>query len=121
MSTVLDAVMQVLLMLAFIGALGMGAFGMWQLMPREGRETLQHALKRVSGRGATLHSGPPVYAVHVDGQLLYASGKEDVQDFLGSTMLLASRQILRVVDDEHSATIVLTGGKESIVIEVHLA
>ena len=121
MSTVLDAVMQGLLMLAFIGALGMGAFGMWHLMPREGRETLQHALKRVSGRRATLHSGPPVYAVHVDGQLLYASGKEDVQDFLGSTMFMMSRQVLRTVDTDQPATLVFTCGEASIVIEVHLA
>jgi hypothetical protein len=116
----IDGVIQVGLLPAFVAALGMGFFSMWQLIPHEGWESLQHTLKRVSGRKATLRSGPPAYTVHVDGQLLYASGKEDVQDLLGSTMLLASRQVLRLVNTEHAATIVVTGGTESIVIEVHL-
>ena len=120
MTAVIDGVIQVGLLLAFVAALGIGFFSMWQLIPREGRESLQHTLKRVSGRKATLRSGPPTYTVHVDRQLLYTSGKEDVQDFLGSTMPLASRQVLRLVNTEHAATIVVTGGTESIVIEVHL-
>jgi hypothetical protein len=120
MNAVIDVAIQVVLLLALLGALCMGAFGMWHLMPREGRETLHSVVRWVSGRRTSVRSGQPVYAVHVDGQLRYASGKEDVQDFLGTTMVMASRQVLRLVATEHQATIVLTGGKESIVIEVHL-
>ncbi|MGH7752969.1 MAG: hypothetical protein ACREN5_09145, partial [Gemmatimonadales bacterium] len=76
---------------------------------------------RLTGRRASVRSGPPIYAVHVDGQLLYASGKEDAEDFLCTACVVAGRQVLRLVDAERPATLVLMCGEESIVIEVHLA
>ena len=91
---------------------------MWHVHPQE---SLPSLLRHVTGRRMTIRSGPPIYAVHVDGQLLYASGKEDVEDFLCTATVIAGRQFLRLVTDAHPATILLTCGAQSTVIEIHTA
>lgn len=63
MTAVIDVVMQVLLLVAFVGALSMAALGVWQLMPLEGRETLHGVVRRVARRRVTSRSDTPVYAV----------------------------------------------------------
>jgi hypothetical protein len=105
------------ILLAFM--IGAGCAG-WAALPDTKRESLQRALMRIRGKEASSRSGPPIYAVQADGHLLYASGKEDVQAFLGTTMHVASRQILQLVDEGHPATILLTCGSETILIDVHM-
>lgn len=107
-------------MLALFSVLGMIVVRLWHDIPRERRTTLTHAITRVIGKRATRRSAPPIYAVQADGHLLYASGKEDVQDFLGTAMQVASRQILQLVDEKQPATILLTCGSETILLEVHM-
>ena len=92
----------------------------WSCLPEWGQARLSVAVRRAVGPKATSRSGPPIYAVQADGHLLYASGKEDVQAFLGTTMHVASRQIVQLVDEGHPATIVLTCGSETILLEVHM-
>jgi hypothetical protein len=106
-----------IVMLAFLVAGGCLA---WHSMPDTGRATLKQALAPVAGRwGNRPHAGQ-TYAVHVDGQLRYASGQEDVETFLLTTMTIASRQVLRGMTDEKPATLVFACGTESVVIEVRL-
>jgi hypothetical protein len=106
------------ILLAFLVAGGCLA---WHSMPERGHATLKQALARVTGRwGNRPHAGQ-TYAVHVDGQLRYASGQEDVETFLLTTMTVASRQVLRGMTEEQPATLVFTCGPESVVIEVHLS
>ena len=116
MEIVFPGVFLVILLAAMVGA---GCAG-WAVLPETKRESLQRALMRVRGKQASSRSGPPIYAVQADGHLLYASGKEDVQMFLGTAMHIASLQIVRLVDEGHPATIVLTCGKETILLEVHM-
>jgi hypothetical protein len=43
-----------------------------------------------------------------------------VQEVLGAAVMLASRQVLRVVDTDQPATLVFSCGEVSVLIEIHL-
>ena len=121
MSTMVYTVMTVLMLLGLLVGVVMMSYALWTILPEQRQERLAVALRRLTGRRVSVRSGPPVYAVHVAGQLRYASGQEDVEDVLCTACMTASRQVMRLVDAEGPATLVLTCGEESLEIEVNLA
>jgi hypothetical protein len=121
MSLMLEIILPLFFLCILLALLIGGGCALWCSLPDTRRETLQQALLRVRGKQASGDSRPPIYAVYVDGHLLYASGQEDVQMFLWTAMGVASRQVLRSMADAQPATLVFTCGTESVVIEVHLA
>jgi hypothetical protein len=124
MSLFSDVVMLCLfgvLFLLLLGGLGMAAYAWWELLPDTGRTALKRALLRISGRQGSVRQGEPVYTVHIDGSLRYASGQEEVQAFLLTAMTVASRQVLRTMTDAQPATLVFSCGSQSVVIDVHRA
>ena len=120
MSLMIEIVFPLFFLCLMLALLVGGGCALWCALPDTKRETLTSVLRRVTGTRATRRSGPPIYAVQADGHLLYASGKEDVQDFLWATMGVASRQILQLVDEAHPATLLLTCGNETILLEVSM-
>jgi hypothetical protein len=121
MSWILDVMLACLFgffLLLVLSGIGIGAYAGWELLPDTGRTALKRALLRVAGRRSSVRQGEPIYTVRVDGHLRYASGEEDVQHFLLAAMTTASRQVLLVMDQEHSATLVFSCGSQSVVIEV---
>jgi hypothetical protein len=109
------------LSLLLLGGLGMAAYASWELLPATGRTALKRALLRITGRQGSMRQGEPIYTVHIDGSLRYASGQEDVQAFLLAAMTVASRQVLRTMTDAQAATLVFSCGNQSVVLEVHRA
>lgn len=119
--TLIDLVFPLFLMFLMLAIFTCAGCALWAALPERSHATLKHALAQVSGRWSTRPREGQTYAVHVDGQLRYASGQEDVETFLLTTMTIASRQVLRGMADDQPATLVFSCGQESVVIEVHLS
>ena len=75
MSTIMETVMMLFLVCALLCAFVAMGYALWSTLPQQGQERLAVALRRLTGRRVSVRSAPPIYAVQVDGQLLYASGK----------------------------------------------
>ena len=90
------------------------------LLPDVAKERLVTTLRRVCGQQGRTHGGTPVYSVRLGGELLYASGKADVEDYLCTAWMHVGRRLLSRVSPERPVEIVVMCGEETAVVQVQV-
>lgn len=87
-------------------------------LPAVTRERLRTVLWRVRRPTHGIPSAPPIYRVSLDGQLRYASGREDVEAYLGALWVQAGTTLLRRLPPAQSVEIVLLCGEDTLVVQI---
>lgn len=106
-------------MLSIVGLLlAYVVFLLGSALPAVSRERLRAVLWRIRRPTRDLPSGPPIYRVSLDGQLRYASGREDVEAYLGALWVQASTTLLQRLPSGQSIEIVLLCGEETLVVQI---
>ena len=111
----MDLVMGMAMVGLLLASLG---FLLGSVLPAVTRERLRAVLWRVRRRPFGLPSGPPIYRVTLDGQLRYASGREDVEAYLGALWMQAGATLLQRLPPGQSVEIVLLCGEETLVVQI---
>jgi hypothetical protein len=118
MTAIVDVCFIVLMFLGLV-ALLVGIVRLsWPSLPARTTERLLTTLRRVRGQQALATAGPPIYTVRLNGELLYASGKTDVEAYCWYGLMQIRFHLLDQCTPEEPLEIVFMRGKETIVVQI---
>lgn len=119
MTTAMDIFFPVFFMImatAFV--IGWLAFTWRDMLPTVAKERLITTVRRVAGRKTPVKSGPPIYTVRLNGELLYASGKTDVEEYCLSGLIHIRGHLLDQCAPGEPLEVVFMRGKETVVVQI---